>query len=104
MVERPKKHTKTFYDYNECSEYLQQKYGYNERDVAGAITKDGIDKTKPYQDFFRWLINHFDINSGTFFDFCEGDALYEEEWIQTIYNRYVDEFAEDGTCEMFIWW
>jgi hypothetical protein len=34
-MDKPVKQTKEYYDYHECSRYLEQKYGYNERDVAG---------------------------------------------------------------------
>ncbi len=33
---KPKKITKEYYDYNDCSKYLEQKYEYDERDYANS--------------------------------------------------------------------
>ena len=34
-AEKPKKHTKSRYDYHECVHFLERKYKYEERDYAG---------------------------------------------------------------------
>lgn len=34
-MNKPEKQTKSFYDYHQCSSFLEKKYGYNERDYAG---------------------------------------------------------------------
>lgn len=37
-MDKPQKHTIQYYDYHEVSRYLEQKYGYSERDFAGMFT------------------------------------------------------------------
>jgi hypothetical protein len=47
---KPKKHTIEYYDYHECRDYLQEKYGYNERDYAGRHKKkEELDHFRLYQ-------------------------------------------------------
>lgn len=114
MAKQPKKPTKklkTYYDYNECCDYLQKKYKYNERDYSGRW-KDkskSPDDTKPEQSFWRWLIDHFDIHDGCFIVFSKEELddpdLDAEDWVREIYKRYLDEFAdENGELEMYVWW
>jgi hypothetical protein len=37
-MEKPKKESQEYYDYNECRDYLEAKYDYDERDYAGRFT------------------------------------------------------------------
>lgn len=104
-MEKPKKHSKEFYDYRECRDYLQQKYDYDERDLAGWRKK--MDDSVPYQDFWHWVVEHHQISNGCFVTFSR-EALAEldaVDWQREIYVRYLDEFAdESGELEMWIWW
>lgn len=34
-MNKPVKQTRTYYDYHQCQKYLQEKYGYDERDYFG---------------------------------------------------------------------
>lgn len=109
---KPVPQTKTYYNYNECRNYLQAKYGYNERDYAGRFTynKQGkpiaCDDSKPDQDFWLWVVDRFDVNNGTFLTFSVDDLpAIDEEWVRTIYYRYVQEFGnEEGKVELYAYW
>ena len=47
-MEKPVRKTKEYFNYQECSSYLQKKYGYNERDYLGKYKY--IDKCKKETD------------------------------------------------------
>lgn len=109
---KPKKQTKGYYDYNQCRNYLQDKYNYDERDYAkkyyrnkkNKITK--VNNDKPYLDFWCWVLDNYTINNGCFITFYKNDIKQiKEDWIKEIYSHYIDEFAdENGELEMYIWW
>jgi len=110
---RPSKQTKSQYLYNECCDYLQDKYGYLERDYCGrwAVHPKSTEYTKPsekrpYKDFWHWVIENYDITkSGETIMFTDDKIPeIEEGWIRTIYQRYMDEFGEDGKLEMLCEW
>lgn len=94
-----------FYDYDECSNYLQDKYKYDERDYIGRYKEWGVDATKPYLDFWHWIIANNEVSNGCFIDFTKGvlDEI-QENWVKTIYKYYLDEFAENGKLKMFVSW
>ena len=107
-LKKPQKKTKTYYDYHECRNYLQKKYGYDERNYAGK--KFSGDTDVPYQDFWHWLIDHHGIHNGCFVTF-DRDTLKNEDtdwmgdWVKEIYTHYIEEFAdENGELEMEVWW
>jgi hypothetical protein len=50
-IEKPQKTKRSAYDYNECSNYLQKKYGYNERDYAGKHKYWNVCKRKTNKKF-----------------------------------------------------
>lgn len=106
---KPEKETKSYHVYTKVRDYLQQKYGYDERDYVGRYnrrTTHEYDPTKPHWDFWHWVVQHHDITNGCFITFTR-DQLHEiqVDWVKEIYSRYLDEFAdEDGTLEMWVWW
>ena len=117
MALKPVKRTRTFYEYLECRDYLQEKYGYDERDYASrnkAVEVIGkrrrFDGSRPYQDFWHWVVETYQIHNGCFVTFSrDADALRElptdKQWVREIYQRYLDEFAdEDGELLMFVEW
>lgn len=48
-MEKPTKHTIQYYDYHECSHYLEKKYSYIERDYARTLGTKTVDHFKLYQ-------------------------------------------------------
>lgn len=145
-MDKPQKHTTTFYDYSECRDYLENKYGYDERDYAkqqGYYTKalkivtdkygkswynkqpknfNEADKVAyeeynklleskpPYRDFWHFVCDHHEINNGGYIFFSSDDLKYYkedgkiEDWQAEIYQRYLDEFAENGELKLYVSW
>lgn len=164
-MNKPKKHKRKYFDYIECSKFLEQKYGYDERDYANSsydkrenkfinetgnirpsyysvgknkpnqyaypiddspdwkyffdekevsidewkIAKDKYDKWEekfqswqdenprpPYQDFWNWICDTYDITNGCSFTFDESYPPYED-WQKEIFYRYMDEFGTGET-------
>ena len=113
-MDKPSKKTRTFYDYHECCSYLEEKYGYDERDYGGQHTGDGFDFDKPHRDFWHLVLDRGYVeNNGTFFDMTDewlDDDCYDTEWWQKeIIERYLDEFGEEDengfrTIEFWVSW
>ena len=113
---KPKKQIKEYYDYHKCRDYLQEKFGYNERDYAGRFNKKGKRITKvtleiPYQDFWHWVLDKHEVHNGSFLTFDRQSLKYYDEdktikpWQREIYCHYLDEFADEkGELEMYVWW
>ncbi len=111
---KPKKKKKEYYDYLEVRDYLQDKYGYDERDYAGKYAKKkGIETPEgeptPYLDFWHWVVDNYDIHNGCYITFSSDrlEEICEEKngWIKEIYKRYIDEFADkNGELLMYVWW
>lgn len=99
-MDKPQPKTLTYYDYVECRDYMQQKYGFAERDYS-----------KQRHDFWHWLCDHEDIHNGGYVTFSR-EILQEwqadgniPDWAAEIYTHYLDEFADDlGTVEFCTWW
>lgn len=97
---KPIKKTIRCYDYNECSKYLEKKYGYKERKWSN--------KTNDDQDFWYWVITKYTVARGSFVTFSR-ESLEEDnltpDWVKAIYNYYLTEFAdEDGKLLMLVDW
>lgn len=105
---KPTKKTKSFYNYAQVRDYLQAKYGYNERKVPLPETDrlSNHPEVDQYGDFWYWLVCTYDISNGCFVTFSR-DQLPEIQgtWVKEIYKHYLDEFADDdGILEMWVWW
>ena len=106
---KPSQNVIHYYNYNECRNYLEKKYGYDERDYAnkyvydsnGMATKRNHDV--PYQDFWHWVVDRFDVTNGGMITFSKYTTP-EEDWQKEIYQRYMDEFAENGELIMKTSW
>lgn len=111
-MDKPIKHTRTYFDYHECRDYLQEKYRYDERDYAGYHTNGKIDSSKPYQDFWVDVILNLAYNVGneTFFEmndeWLDENCYDTEDWQRTIIEYYLSEFGEadsDGFRSINFW-
>ena len=109
-MNKPTKQTKTCYDYHQCRNYLQDKYGYNERDYANRFKKP-YNASAPYQDFWHFVLEMApNITNGSFFvmdEYWLDEASHE--WQKQILNYYLDEFGEyedtgSRTIEFYIEW
>lgn len=110
-MNKPILKTKAAYDYIECRDYLQDKYGYNERDWAGKYKKDRVERDKmdeslPDLDFWHWVCENYQIHNGCYITFTEDElAEIQEEWVKTIYGYYLKEFAHGtGEVTFYCWW
>lgn len=103
---KPQKRVRSCYDYRECRDYLQQKYGYDERDYAGKYRGNGVRDDVEYLDFWHWVVENHEIHNGCYVVFGRNRELQNDPaWVKKIYSRYLDEFAdENGELEMYVWW
>lgn len=98
-MEKPQKHTRSIYNYSECNDYIEKKYGIKTRDYAGYFGEDfgKREVDPPYQDFWHWII----ISRG------EGDIIVlsedlieageEEFWYAKILKLFLNEFGEKNS-------
>jgi hypothetical protein len=110
-----KKEHESHYDYNECQDWIESKYGYKVRDYLGKFTyykngsPKGFNENIKYLDFWHWITDNFDIHNGSYFLFSKDDLnnyrKSEPEWVKRIYNDFLTEFAdENGEIEFYVWW
>ena len=99
--------TKLFY--NECIEYLEDKYKFKSRDFAGAFNEPR-DHSKPYLDFWHFILaEHEYISNGSFFVIYtdEVEHLSDDDFRRIIYNYFFEEFSDqvdDGAIEFWVEW
>lgn len=106
-MKKPKKHTRKYYDYDECAKYIANKLGVKDlRDFAGKYTKKGVDDTKPYLDFWHWLCDFGNVHNGCFISMPPASDIpqytNEEKWVAPIVQAFEDEFGEEA--EMWVEW
>lgn len=105
ILNRPQLKVKFALDYHECSEYLENKYGYNERDYAGRFG-DTFNLDVPYQDFWHFVIEKADyITNGCYFVMYKdwADGLDENDYRRIILNHYFQEFGKDDEDGIKFW-
>jgi len=107
-MKKPTKHSKEYYNYNKCRNYLEKKYKYKERDFANKYPNKKKpyeeDESKPYLDFWHWVVDNYDIHNGCFITF-DKNFQPEEDWQKEIYNHYIEEFGnENGEVELYVSW
>lgn len=105
-MEKPTKKTVQFYDYVECSNHLQKKYSYDERNYAGKKF-NGKKDDAPYQDFWHFVLYKTDLGNDSYFTMDNSwlkDA--KEPWQKEILERYLSEFGEGKDREIcfHVWW
>jgi len=109
-MNKPVKRVHEYYDYNECRNYLEEKYGYDERDYANKLTARGIgskadDDSVPYQDFWHYICDCTDIYNGCDFTMYSDWMDDAEDWQKEILQHYFDEFGdENGEIEFNVLW
>src|SRR3990167_541672 len=81
-------------DYTECNAYIEWKYKIKTRDYAGKYEGQSPDITRPYRDFWHWLVETTGLkNDSDFVVFA--DIVPPEPWQQTILALSREEFAND---------
>lgn len=90
---KPKIQTTSFYDYIECRDYLQRKFGYDERDFSGKFTHRS--ESAPYQDFWHFVCDKFEPTNGDLIVFSNDTRrLCNEDWQKDILEHYLAEFGD----------
>lgn len=89
-MEKPQKQVWFIYDYHECRNYLENKFGYDERDYAGHF----IDENLPYKDFWHFVVDKGGVTNDSTFVMSEWWFEDAEDWQREIGTRYLDEFGE----------
>lgn len=88
-MNKPVAKTITFFDYHECTEYIESKYNIETRDY-----KD-LNKVR---DFWHWVTDHHTVHNGCIITFDSSlDLEDQKEWIQDILKLYFKEFGEKIT-------
>jgi len=103
-MRKPEKVAVWAYEFEECRKYIEKKHKVDIRNFAGK-TYDP-DNGKPYQDFWHSLNNWH----GTYGDtlVMHAEILEDEyhdmlDWERTIYQWFIDEFAdEDGRIDFWV--
>lgn len=105
-TEKPVPRTKTAYDYNQCRDYLEAKYGYEERDYVGMFKEKKVNEEVEYLDFWHWVLDRHTIHNGCYVTFSKEELdEIDKEWVREIYSHYIEEFADDnGELELYVWW
>lgn len=105
MLDKPKKKSRSYYDYIQCRDYLQAKYNYLERDYAGKFANGKLNG-KPYLDFWHWVLDNHEVHNGCEILFSKEELeTIEKPWVKEIYQRYIDEFADKkGELTLYVWW
>lgn len=102
-MEKPKKHTKEFYDWNEAVKYIESKYNIS---IHNYTDEDNEEDEDEYRDFWHsicdGLHNGSDLNIES--DWGTED-YFEEEWERKIAQLFVNEFVdESGSATFYVWW
>ncbi len=102
-MNKPKIKKVEYMDYSECCDYLEKKFGYEERNYKKHRydLADGHPDNPPYCDFWHWVCDRFNISNGSSFSFSN-DSLdsVEEDWQSEILEHYLAEFGEGPNREV----
>lgn len=112
MTDKPQPQTLIYYDYVECSKYLQAKYGFNEHDRLGKFGQGrSLEESEsiPYQNFWHWVVEQDDtIHNDAYFTMCEWWGEGAEDWQRVILGYYLAEFGDgepgDRSISFNVWW
>lgn len=104
-------------DFNECTDYIEKKYGYSTRGFAFDEEKLlGPTTELEYRDFWHWVVDHYTIHNGCHIEFSQetldeykelepNDPYGMKDWQIKIYQDYLNEFAdENGEINFYVWW
>jgi len=99
-MNKPTPETKTYYNYNECRDYIQTKYGYDVDNFAGRKFT-GKPDDPPLLSFWDFLVGVFEINNGTFI-YLDRDTIKNapKEWQKKILNDFLTEFSSGENQEL----
>lgn len=82
-MKKPSPKPQYAYDYIECRNYLEWKYGLVERDF------------KNNRDFWHWVVGTYSVRNGGVIHFTADCDMPMTDWQKQIYDKYISEFADD---------
>ena len=86
------------YLWNEITKWIMHKTGKDLRDWAGRLNK--CDETIPYQDFWHWLLDRYDIHNGCYIDIELHDPPADAPWVKEVMDLLKEELGEE---EIYCW-
>jgi len=94
-MNKPKQKSAKYYDYRECRDYIEKKYGYETRNFANR-KYTGKPDDAPSQDFWLYLCNKHGVGNDCTFELDINDVDYaaEEEWQKKIILDFLNEFGK----------
>lgn len=106
-MEKPKKHKREYYNYNECKEYINKKYNINIEDYEGRFKDKNTNYDAKYLNFWHWLIERFNVHNGSIIEFDVEGLLKESDdytpiWAKEILKLFKDEFG--STIPLKFYW
>jgi hypothetical protein len=103
-LKKPVEKVKRYYDYNECRDYLQKKYGYDERNY-GKKAKNKFGHGKDFWGSFVILMAP-NIENGSYFQMSNEWLIGSEDWQKEILEHYLSEFGtgENRIIEFYAIW
>lgn len=102
-MKKPALRKVNYLDYHECSEYLEKKYGYEERNYKKHRfdISENDPSNPPYCDFWHWVVDTFSVHNGC--DICFSNDWLEgnlEDWQKEILEHYLSEFGSGPNREV----
>jgi hypothetical protein len=96
-MDKPTEQTRIekFFDYHECQDYINEKHNCDIRNFERSLN-NGVGE---YQDFWHHVVDYVEPARGCFFemddDWANPEYTQMEDWQLTIFNWFMDEFAEE---------
>lgn len=111
---------KPAFNYNQVIDYIEDKHGINVRDYAGRHSTGIYDDSKPYLDFWHWILEETSNSihnecyayipvdykkSGEFWGYDINDEERFPYWVKEILDIIHAEFSDglDEEGNMYVW-
>lgn len=88
-MDKPEPVTRSFYDYQDCAEYISQKH------FDGRCLRD-FSVGDEYRDFWHWVIDVCEVHNGcVLYLGADQLGLCKEPWQREILEAFIKEFGDD---------
>lgn len=106
-MNKPKKHTKEFYYWNEIENALNKHFGKHIRDFSNKFSEGKYNPNLPNQDYWIFLLDgalYGEAHNGSFSELFKEEILdkCEEDWQREI-TLALFNLIEDGSEVCFSW-
>ncbi len=96
MKQKPELQSRGAYEYSDCVEWVEQKLGYDIRNVLNSHSPENIKKNIEYRDWWHFLIDYEDVHNGCYIMIRRDLMEYGNDWQNEITQKFLDEFGEDA--------